>query len=181
MKAITGIALTALLVGTLMLAFNIQQTESSEPPATEWTRIYRGADTEWAVSVVETSDGGYALAGHTTSFGAGGMDFWLVKVDSFGNMEWNQTYGGTDTERAFSVVETCDGGYAIAGDRSPFGVGGGDFWLVKVAGRPTHGDELGLLALGIGLAVATLVIAVATTIYAFIKRARALKNSTISL
>jgi hypothetical protein len=80
-------------------------------------------------SLVETSDGGYAIARETNSFGAGEDDFWLVKTNNFGNVEWNQTYGGEDIDRAYSLVETSDGGYALAGN-SGFGYSI-DWWLVK--------------------------------------------------
>jgi len=99
----------------------------------QWNKTYGGPDNDEARSIVEASDGGYVLAGLTKSFGAGGNDFWLVKVDSDGNHQWNKTYGGGNSELATSVVETVDGGYAIAGYTSSFDVGGGDFWLVKVA------------------------------------------------
>ena len=78
-------------------------------------------DAAWAV--IEASDGGYALAGHTQSFGAGDGDFWLVKTDEDGNVEWNQTYGGEKFETAYSLVETSDGGYALAGHTQSFGAG----------------------------------------------------------
>jgi FlaG/FlaF family flagellin (archaellin)/predicted secreted protein len=97
----------------------------------EWNKTYGGPDYDFAHSLVQTSDGGYVLAGITSSFGAGGYDFWLVKTDAYGNMEWNQTYGGMENDRAYSVVETSDGGYAIAGETESFGFGGYDFWLVK--------------------------------------------------
>ena len=71
---------TLMLIGIFTLTINIQQVDASEPPATEWTRTYGGANYDSAFSVVETSDGGYAIAGFTTSFGAGNYDFWLVKV-----------------------------------------------------------------------------------------------------
>lgn len=96
-----------------------------------WSKTYGGVGDEVAHSLVYTSDGGYALAGYTVSFGAGWEDFWLVKTDEFGNMEWNQTYGGIDADLAFSLVETSDGGYAIAGKTYSFGAEGSDFWLVK--------------------------------------------------
>jgi hypothetical protein len=77
---------------------------------------------------VQTTDGGYALAGFTSSFGADNSDFWLVKTDANGNMEWNQSYGGTNDDWAYALVQTTDGGYALAGwtysDMT-------DFWLVK--------------------------------------------------
>ena len=98
----------------------------------EWNRTYGGIGSDIAYSLVATSDGGYALAGVTYSFGGGWRNFWLVKTDSSGNLEWNQTYSGTGNEAAYSVVEATDGGYAIAGYTSPYGIGGNiDILLVK--------------------------------------------------
>ena len=97
----------------------------------EWTRTYGGTDWDSAVSVVQTNDGGYAVAGWTSLFPAWSSDFWLVKTDVYGNMEWNKTYGGFDDEGPGFVVQTSDGGYAVAGSTQSFGSGGGDFWLVK--------------------------------------------------
>jgi hypothetical protein len=95
-----------------------------------WNQTYGGADYDFAYSVVQTGDGGYALAGYTMSFGAGGYDIWLVKTDSTGNVQWSQTYGGADYDIALSVVETGDG-YVLAGSTDSFGAGEWDFWLVK--------------------------------------------------
>jgi hypothetical protein len=97
----------------------------------EWNRTYGGTDFEHAYSLVGTSDGGFALFGDTSSFGVGGSDFWLVKTDSSGNMEWNRTYGGTEHEQGSSLVLTSDGGYALAGHIQPTNGGDADFWLVK--------------------------------------------------
>jgi hypothetical protein len=97
----------------------------------EWNQTYGGYYSEYAYSVVETADGGYAIAGQTHSYGAGSTDFWLVKTDAFGYMEWNQTYGGVRGEYAFSLVQTSDGGYAIAGLTESFGAGPYNYWLVK--------------------------------------------------
>jgi hypothetical protein len=83
----------------------------------QWSQTYGGTKHDYGYSVIETSDGGYAMAGFTYSFGAGQEDFWLVKTDASGNLEWNQTYGGLSAEHAYSVVEAADGGYAIAGSR----------------------------------------------------------------
>jgi hypothetical protein len=55
----------------------------------------------------------------------------LIKTDLSGNAQWNQTYGGGNYEEAFSVVQTVDGGYALAGYTASFGAGSVDFWLVK--------------------------------------------------
>jgi len=101
--------------------------------ASMWNRAYGGTSSDVAYSVVQTSDGGYALAGCTYSYGVGG-DFWLVKTDAAGNALWNQTYGGTYDDYAYSVVQTGDGGYALAGYTYSYGVGtpsDANFYLVK--------------------------------------------------
>jgi len=95
-----------------------------------WSQTY-GNGKEMGYSLVETSDGGFAIVGGTGSFGAGGSDFWLVKTDANGNMEWNQTYGGAESESAMALIKTSDGGFAIVGDTESFGAGECDFWLVK--------------------------------------------------
>ncbi len=97
----------------------------------QWSQAYGGADNEIAYSMIQTLDGGYALAGYTASFGAGKYDLWLVKTDSAGNQRWNRTYGGADYDYAYSMVETSDGGYALAGHTDSYGAGDDDFWLVK--------------------------------------------------
>ena len=97
----------------------------------QWNKTYGGTYDDRAHALVQTSDGGYAVAGWTMSFGAGGFHFWLVKTNSTGGMEWNQTYGGTNNDEAYALVQTSDGGYAVAGGTGSFGAGNGDFWLVK--------------------------------------------------
>jgi predicted secreted protein len=97
----------------------------------EWNMTYGGTGTETSGDMCLTTDGGYAMSGLTQSFGAGGQDFWLVKVDAAGNVLWNMTYGGTGNEYAYHVEQTLDGGYALLGQTGSFGAGGNDFWLVK--------------------------------------------------
>ena len=98
----------------------------------QWNESYGGTGEEDADSVVQTKDGGYVLAGLANSFGAGGFDAWVVKADSDGNMEWNQTYGGMDFDSAHMIVETIDGGYAVVGYTESFGAGNQDSWLIKI-------------------------------------------------
>lgn len=97
----------------------------------DWSKTYGGSSDDFAYSVVQTSDGGYALAGFTDSSGAGGFDFYLTKTDSAGNLNWSQTYGGPGDDFAYSIVKTSDGGYALAGYTSSSGAGYYDFYLVK--------------------------------------------------
>lgn len=96
-----------------------------------WSQTYGGTNDDQAHSLVATSDGGYALGGYTNSFGAGLYDFWLIKTDATGNVELNQTYGGTKSDIPYSLVETSDGGFVLAGSTRSFGHGNEDFWLVK--------------------------------------------------
>ena len=112
------------------------KTDSSG--AMEWNRTYGGLFNDMASSLVATSDGGYALAGSASSFGAGSADVWLVKVDFFGNLEWNQTYGGPIADYCDSMVISNDGSYTLACISQTPTFGDGVFWLVKV-------DSLGKL------------------------------------
>ena len=98
---------------------------------TKWNRTYGGTNSDFAYCVIQTSDRGYAITGATRSSGAGWYDFWLIKTDSYGNMQWNRTYGSASEDRAYSVVQTSDGGYAITGFAYAPGGGYPDFWLVK--------------------------------------------------
>jgi len=95
-----------------------------------WNQTYGDNETDAAYSVVETKDGGFALTGRTDQ-GAGHIDFWLVRTDAYGNMLWNKTYGGTELDWAWCIIETSDGGFALAGDTESFG---GGAWLVRTDG-----------------------------------------------
>jgi len=97
----------------------------------EWWNTYGGTLDEIAHSVIQTTDGGYALAGCTNSIGAGGYDFYLVKTNSEGVKQWEKTFGGTSDDEAYSVVQSSDGGYVLAGYTASMGAGGHDFYLVK--------------------------------------------------
>jgi hypothetical protein len=103
----------------------------------EWNRTHGGGNSDWGHSLIVTSDGGFAFVGESDSFGAGGYDFWLVKTDELGFIEWSRTYGGPERDSAESLVQTSDGGYALAGFTLSFGHVGSDIylesdiWLVK--------------------------------------------------
>lgn len=97
----------------------------------QWSKTYGGVYFDAATCVRQTLDGGFILSGYTYSYGAGGADFWLIKTDNQGNVQWNKTYGGSDDDYAFSCIQTFDGGYAITGSTSSYGAGVYDFWIVK--------------------------------------------------
>ncbi|MFX1536782.1 MAG: hypothetical protein ACFFDI_21400 [Promethearchaeota archaeon] len=96
-----------------------------------WNQTYGNSKTEECYSIIQTADGGFALTGYTESYGARGQDYWLVKTDANGVAQWNQTYGGTGEEVASTVIQTADGGFALAGITESYGAGEHDFWLVK--------------------------------------------------
>ena len=96
-----------------------------------WNKTYGGTLDEVSGGMCLASDGGYAMAGYTKSFGAGGQDAWLAKTDATGNLLWNMTYGGTGNEYAYDVVQTLEGGYALSGQTNSFGAGSNDAWLIK--------------------------------------------------
>jgi hypothetical protein len=80
---------------------------------TLWTRVIGGAGQDIPAAIRQTSDGGYIIAGYTTSFGA--QDILLTKLDSSGNTEWQRTYGDGRSDRPVDIVEvrTGGGGYAM--------------------------------------------------------------------
>jgi len=97
-----------------------------------WVKTYGGSDSDKAESIIQTTDGGYAIAGYTESKGAGRLDFWLIKLDSQGNMIWDKTYGGNGIDRAYSLIQTTDGGYAVGGWTESKGAGSSDAWVIKI-------------------------------------------------
>jgi hypothetical protein len=137
-----------LILFVLLSSSTIVAVGAQVTPWVEWTQSYGGSYDDRAYSVVATSDDGYAIAGVTTSFGEGNGDFWLIKTDDLGNIQWNKTYGGNHYDYCYSMIETYDGGFALTGFSWSFGNGLRDFWLVKtdnngnVEWNQTYGDEL---------------------------------------
>ena len=120
-----AILIILLMLMTMLIPFCIA--------VTGWNKTYGGSGNDEARCVIQTSDGGYLLAGYTNSSGAGGYDALIIKTDANGNVQWNKTYGGTKDDRAFRIIETSDGNYAFAGtmgkvESSYFH----EEWLVKI-------------------------------------------------
>lgn len=93
---------------------------------------YGGTQNERGYAVQQTSDGGYVIVGSSTSYGAGGSDLWILKVDASGEFSWSKTYGGQGNDVGKDIVQTSDGGYIITGYTKSFSSGGDmDLWLIK--------------------------------------------------
>lgn len=108
-----------------------------------WEKSFGGSQSDILRSMKPTSDGGFILLGHTpsndmdVSQNNGGRDFWLVKIDGNGEMEWAENYGGSSDDFGVSVIQTNDDGYLLAGSTSSNDIdvsnnfGNADGWLVK--------------------------------------------------
>ncbi len=94
----------------------------------KWQKTFGGNNRDWGESVQQTTDGGYIISGFTQSYGAGGCDVYLIKTDPNGNLQWQKTFGGSDDEQGYSIRQTSDGGFIIAGFK---GIFDGDVYLVK--------------------------------------------------
>jgi hypothetical protein len=136
MKKIIGIFIVLLLIGTLVLPAmgnvdNFEYKAYPTPIGDTWYTTFGGNEHDNARWIDITSDGNYIIVGYTESFGIGGQDIWLIKVDSEGNEIWNKTFGGSGDERPISVQETTDLGFMIAGHTNSYGQGNYDVWLIK--------------------------------------------------
>ena len=121
-----------------------------------WTRYYGGSGWDLASSINQTSDGGYIVAGRTNSSDGdvwGGniindsiYDYWTVKLNSDGDTLWTKCFGGSNEDKAFSIQQTNDGGFIVAGQSNSNdgdvegNHGNGDFWIVKLSSL-TNTDE----------------------------------------
>ncbi len=109
-----------------------------------WQKSFGGSRDEEGNHIELTNDGGYILAGYTRSIDGdivenkGLYDFWVLKLDDQGNLEWQKTYGGTEDDKAFAIHQTIDGGYIVGGHSNSNNgdVNGNngyqDYWVVKL-------------------------------------------------
>ena len=98
---------------------------------TLWTRTYGGSAVECGRCVQQTDDGGYIITGYTSSYGAGSYDVYIIKTDSIGDTLWTRYYGSSYSDQGFSVQQTTDGGYIVAGDAPNYSAGVTGVYLIK--------------------------------------------------
>jgi len=103
----------------------------------EWQKIYGGNSWDNPNSICQTIDGGYIVAGFTQSFGDDN-DYWVLKLSSYGNIEWQKIYNGGWHEHARTIWQTDDEGYIVAGNSYSFtGSLQSDIWILKLS---SNGD-----------------------------------------
>lgn len=96
-----------------------------------WDKTYGGAMEDAGRAVVSAEGRHYVVAGYTNSMGNGDYDFLLLKIDGSGNLMWNMTYGGTQSDKAYAIAGTTDG-YIAVGDTRSKGAGDNDAWIIKI-------------------------------------------------
>jgi gliding motility-associated-like protein len=137
------------------LLFLIPASLMAQVPIVQWQRTYGGSGDDRLVSIQQTNDGGYILGGHSksgvsgdkTEANRGEFDYWIMKVDASGLMQWQKTYGGQHNDYLATIFQTSDGGYFAAGYSESGATGdktapnkgtvgsaavGRDYWLLKL-------------------------------------------------
>jgi hypothetical protein len=100
---------------------------------TLWMKTYSiGTGIDLGYMLKQTTDGGFIIAGRTTSNTTGPEDAYLIKTDNVGNLQWQHQYGGLNVDEAYSLDLTTDGGYILGGDTYSYGAGGEDLYMIKV-------------------------------------------------
>lgn len=111
---------------------DIYLTKTDVNGDTLWSKIFGGAEYEVGYNVHQLLDGGYVIAGGTTSFGSGDMDVYVIRTDISGDLMWSKTFGGAEFDNAQSIQETTDSSFIIAGWTMNFGAGEEDVYLIKI-------------------------------------------------
>ncbi|MEI7802510.1 MAG: T9SS type A sorting domain-containing protein, partial [Bacteroidota bacterium] len=118
------------------------------PPVIQWQNDIGGVGNEWFSTMTQTNDGGFLIGGYSSSIlsgdktenSVGSRDYWVLKINSYGNIIWQNDIGGSLYDGLFSVDETTDGGYIlggssdshISGDKTEDVIGVTDYWVIKL-------------------------------------------------
>jgi hypothetical protein len=129
-----------------VLIFNciINNFQLIAQPNIQWEKSLGGSSNETARSVIQTLDGGYIVAGGTSSndgditLNQGGLDCWVVKLDANGNLEWQKTYGGSGNESIATIIQLPDSSFTLFSTTNSIdgdvgnGLGSQDIWVIKI-------------------------------------------------
>lgn len=125
--------------------YDIWAVKIDDTGAIQWQRSLGGAGDEWATQVQQTLDSGYVISGYSDSASGqvtgthGGNDYWIVKLSKKGYLQWQKALGGSGTDEAYSLQQTPDSGYIVAGGSNSTNGdvtgnhGAYDFWVTKLS------------------------------------------------
>ncbi|MCY7411236.1 MAG: T9SS type A sorting domain-containing protein [Chitinophagales bacterium] len=119
----------------------------SEIGIVEWQKVFGGNKNDFLLALIQTTDGGYLLAGSSlsdssgdkTSATKGADDYWVVRIDKEGALLWEKSFGGTGNEYIYAITNSNDGGFVVGGisnsnnngDKLEESMGGFDLWMIK--------------------------------------------------
>lgn len=127
-----GFILAGFIADTSSYTSNFLVIKTDSLGNSEWVQTYGGNSNEEAYCIRQVSPVGYIISGVTDSYGAGGHDAWVLRIDDMGNTIWARTFGGFSTEFGYSTLQTPDGGFVVTGITASFGNGSLDAWLIKL-------------------------------------------------
>jgi len=115
----------------------------------QWSNYYGGTFTDTAYDAIQTEDNGYMIVGASDSTDVdisnnhGGYDFWVINISNTGELIWEKSFGGNETDEARAISKTSDGNYLVVGDTrsDEFDVsknnGAADLWMIKITPEGT--------------------------------------------
>jgi hypothetical protein len=112
---------------------NVFAVRTDSDGDTLWTRAYGGAGMDYGYGICASGNGGFIIAGYTTSFGAGDEDVYVLRLDSNGDTVWTRTYGGPEPDEGYSICPSGDGNFIVSGRTDSYGMGFNDLYLLKLS------------------------------------------------
>ena len=103
-----------------------------------WNQTYGGSGDDGGREILKADDGCFIIVGETGTYGRGGYDLWMMKLDEDGIEIWNKTFGGTDEDYANAIQATEDNGYIMVGGTDSYGYGERNVWLLKTDEYGNH-------------------------------------------
>jgi len=116
-----------IIIGILMPVGKVNAKENFY-----WLKAYGGSDRDIAYAVAIAPNRDIIVTGYTTSFGAGDKDVWVLRLDENGNVKWQKAYGGSGIDGANDAIVADNGDVVVVGRTNSFGVGGADFWVLRL-------------------------------------------------
>jgi hypothetical protein len=128
-----GFVMTGVTMPPSGTSFDVRIVKTNASGDPVWTKTYGGAADDQGFDIRQTADGGYIITGVTRSFGVGTNDILLLRTTEAGDSLWFRSCGGNGSDIGYSILETSDHGYIIAGMTSGIGGFNEDVYLVKIS------------------------------------------------